>query len=86
MDRELGVVRRHGDADLSRDALDDSYRQARAFYRQHPILCLRDGMPPRAIVCESWLLSPTLQTLLPETSHIVAFQKRFEIVKEDNGR
>lgn len=66
-------------ADLSREALDDSYRQARAFYRQHPIMCLRDGMPPRAIVCESWLLSPTLRTLLGQDSGIRRFAGDFDL-------
>ncbi|WP_240542217.1 acyltransferase domain-containing protein [Bifidobacterium felsineum] len=29
--------------------------------------------------CESWLLSPALNQLLPERSHILAFQRRFDI-------
>ena len=33
--------------------------------------------------CESWLLAPKLQELLPETSNIVKFQKRFELFAED---
>lgn len=36
-------------------------------------------------MCNSWLLSPTLQKLLPETSNIVAFQKRFDLVKTDDS-
>lgn len=33
--------------------------------------------------CESWLLAPKLQELLPETSNIVKFQKRFALFAED---
>ena len=39
------------------------------------------------IYCESWLLSPTLQTLLPAHSRILAFQRSFSItplVPEEN--
>lgn len=38
------------------------------------------------IICDSWLLSPALRTLLPETSNIAAFQNRFEIVSVDDTR
>ncbi|PWG66986.1 hypothetical protein DF196_00220 [Bifidobacterium callitrichidarum] len=33
--------------------------------------------------CESWLLSPALERLLPEGSHILAFQRRFDIRETD---
>ncbi len=33
--------------------------------------------------CESWLLAPKLQELLPETSNIVKFQKRFAMFAAD---
>ena len=66
-------------ADLSREALDDSYAQARAFYRSHPEVCLKDGLPPEAILCDSWLLSPTLRTLLKENSGIRRFAGDFKL-------
>ena len=67
------------DADFSAAAIDASLDAAeKMFAKSYP------EYPIQHIICNSWLLSPTLQTLLPETSHIVAFQKRFEIVKEDN--
>lgn len=33
--------------------------------------------------CESWLLSPALERLLPEGSHILDFQRRFDIRETD---
>lgn len=66
-------------ADLSREALDASYAMARAFYPAHPEVCLADGQPPQHIICHSWLLSPTLYTLLKETSGIRRFAEDFEL-------
>lgn len=66
-------------ADLSRAALDDSYQQARAFFRAHPQVCLKDGQPPEAITCGSWLLCPKLRALLRETSGIRRFAEDFEL-------
>lgn len=65
--------------DLSRDALDDAYAQARAFYPAHPEVCLADGQEPRHIICRSWLLSPTLLTFLGENSGIRRFAQDFEL-------
>lgn len=69
--------------DLSREALDDSYAQARAFYRAHPKACLQDGQPPEAIMCHSWLLSPTLLTFLKEGSGIRRFAQDFELYESE---
>ena len=66
-------------ADLSREALDDSYAQARAFFPAHPEVCLKDGQPPVAITCGSWLLCPKLRKLLKETSGIRRFAEDFEL-------
>ncbi len=58
------------DGKLDRDDVRSSFDQARVFYQNHfPELSCR------AFVCESWLLDPLLQTILPETTNIVAFQK-----------
>lgn len=35
------------------------------------------------IFCDSWLLAPALQKLLPETSSILRFQKQFQVLKND---
>lgn len=66
-------------ADLSREALDDSYQQARTFYREHPCMCLKDGQVPQGIICNSWLLSPTLRTLLKPNSGIRRFAEDFQL-------
>lgn len=66
------------DADLSRDKLDESFAQAKAFFKKY--------FPDYANVkyfCYSWLMSPSLKKLLPENSKILSFQSRFEIVKQD---
>lgn len=34
-------------------------------------------------ICDSWLLAPKLQEVLNEDSHILSFQKRFRIVKQN---
>ncbi|MFT8592374.1 MAG: acyltransferase domain-containing protein [Bifidobacterium sp.] len=33
--------------------------------------------------CTSWMLSPALERLLPESSNILAFQRRFELIEFD---
>lgn len=71
-------------ADMSREALDDSYRQARSFYQEHPCMCLKDGQEPAAIFCSSWLLSPTLRTLLKPDSGIRRFAEDFEICASES--
>ena len=38
------------------------------------------GLP---VMCSSWLLSPALGELLPDTSHILQFQQLFDIVETD---
>ena len=75
-------------ADLSREALDDSYQQARTLYPAHPELCPPDGKAPESIFCGSWLLCPTLRTLLKENSGIRRFAEDFDIhhvVEKSNG-
>ncbi|MEG1639338.1 MAG: acyltransferase domain-containing protein [Ruthenibacterium sp.] len=51
---------------------EKSYDAAAKFFKQeHP-----------AFVCYSWLLHSALQTLLPPTSNLLMFQKRYHIFKE----
>lgn len=66
------------DADLSPEAVEDSFREAAVFFRT----CYPDFGYDR-YTCESWLMSPVLKQLLPEKSNIVAFQKRFTIRSVD---
>lgn len=67
------------DADLSPASVDASLAAAERMFAQ----CYPDA-PVKHIICNSWLLSPTLRQLLPEQSRILAFQRRFEILREDN--
>lgn len=64
------------DADMSAEAIDESFADFRAFLRRYE--------PEWTDVpwkCDSWLLSPALPHLLPEDSRILAFQRRFTIEK-----
>lgn len=67
------------DANLSKEAVDDSLKQAEKFFRTY-----YPGYQYEKYTCDSWLMSPILKTLLPEDSHIISFQKRFDIVQEDH--
>ncbi len=62
------------DADFSHAACDASLAAARAFFARH--------FPQYSACeyrCESWLLAPELQGLLPEASNILDFQRRFDV-------
>lgn len=63
---------------LQRELLDESLREARKVIGRH-FPDYRDA----AAYCHSWLLSPTLQALLPEGSRILQFQKRFAVTALD---
>ena len=63
-------------ADLTEGAVDSSFAAARAFLQAH--FPAYEGAP---FVCSSWMLSPALQEILPETSHVRRFGARFEVVK-----
>ncbi len=63
------------DASLTEEALDDSVARFRAFAAAF--------FPEAAhlpLYCESWLMSPVLGELLPPSSRILAFQRRFRIL------
>ena len=62
------------DADLSERAVDSSLEQAGSFFRRYYPDYQYDKY-----ICDSWLLSPVLQELLPRQSNIVRFQERFVI-------
>lgn len=63
------------DADMSPASVDASFAAFRAF--------LAEKYPDWTAapwVCDSWMMSPALQELLPADSNIVGFQRRFRVV------
>ncbi len=66
------------DADLGEPSVDASLKEAEEFFRRY--YPAYDGVD---YVCHSWLLSPALGRLLPEGSHILAFQRRFDVSRVD---
>lgn len=56
-----------------------SYAWAREFFREHY------GMERCVFVCHSWLLHPWMQEVLPETSAIVRFQKKFKLLSVEQN-
>lgn len=78
--RQAGpVIKLHipSNCDFSPEALDRSLEKSREFFKT---------VLPQYADCEyhcaSWLMDNQLQSMLKETSNIVAFQKRFEIINE----
>ncbi|MFI5676012.1 acyltransferase domain-containing protein [Streptomyces cellulosae] len=63
---------------LSAAACDRSLALAGEFFARH-----YPEEKYRAALCHSWLLDPQLKRYLPEDSHIVRFQERFRIARED---
>lgn len=64
------------DVDFSKEAVDASLEQAGKFFRTH-----YRHYHYEKYTCNSWLMSPVIQMLLPETSNIRSFQSRFDIVQ-----
>jgi hypothetical protein len=66
---------------MTREALDDSYRQAEAFFAKY-----FSDFNYACIYCDSWLMSPALRECLPVNSRILEFQSDYDIIKwyEDN--
>ncbi|RNL81847.1 acyltransferase domain-containing protein [Halostreptopolyspora alba] len=69
------VLRLHIPAEgpLDPAAIDASLEGARDFFRRHT------GVDYPLATCTSWLLDPQLARALPETSNIMAFQRRFTL-------
>lgn len=65
------------DADLSKEAVDHSLKQADLFFQTY-----YHDYKYEKYTCDSWLLAPVLKQLLPADSNIVSFQNRFEIIRE----
>lgn len=67
-----------GDADLTTEALRHSYHLARA-----SIARIAPGYADADMFCDSWMLSPVLDRLLPEGSRILAFKASFDLLSVD---
>lgn len=67
-----------GDASLQPEALQASFQNQEEFFRTH---FPKENRWPRT--CESWLLAPALQKLLPESSRILQFQRLFTVTRVD---
>lgn len=66
------------DVDLRSEILRPSMREGLAeFYRLFP------DYAGKKVYCHSWLMSPQLKELLPETSNILRFQEMFDIVPDE---
>lgn len=74
----LNVHIRRG-VDLSKDAVDESFKTAEIFFAKH-----FSEYKFLAYVCESWLLYPGNKALLSPPSHILDFARRFELISESN--
>lgn len=64
------------DAHLDPDHCDQSIARSRSFFAR-----FFPDWPGVPYMCESWLLSPALEQLLPEHAHILDFQHRFDILE-----
>lgn len=66
------------DSLLTKECCDQSIADAKKFFTKY-----FSEYSDAEYICDSWLLSPELSLLLPETSHILAFQKRFSLQNVD---
>jgi len=62
---------------LRPEAVDASFDAARDFFGAH-----FGDLPIEALHCSSWLLDPQLAKVLPATSNMAAFQRRWRLVGE----
>ncbi len=76
-DKVLSVHIPRTNGPLSEDLFEDSFRQSTAFFAKY-----FPDFNYKAYVCNSWLLDPTLKTLLPQGSNIIKFQNKFDIVQK----
>lgn len=62
---------------LRPEAVEESFGAAREFFGAH-----FGDVPIEALHCSSWLLDPQLAQVLPATSNMAAFQRRWRLVGE----
>lgn len=73
-DNHLIDIHIPADADMTISKLRNSYLEALEFFKKYyPDFIGAD------MVCNSWLLAPSLKNVLPENSKILQFQKSFDI-------
>mgnify|MGYP004661816401 CR=1 FL=1 len=60
---------------FSEDAFEESFSQAEEFFKRFY------NMDKIIYICDSWLLYPWLLEVLPDTSSIAGFQKKFKIIQ-----
>lgn len=74
LSQPTGLVHLHipSDSKLLYPALHGSWQMAQVFFKEHA-----PAYADAIVRCESWLLSPALKELLPESSRILQFQKAF---------
>ncbi|MBK5248512.1 MAG: DUF5596 domain-containing protein [Actinomycetales bacterium] len=58
-------------------SVDESFATAATFFAEH-----FPDLPAAALHCASWLLDPQLADVLPATSNMVSFQRRWELYGE----
>lgn len=64
---------------LDEESCEIAYERAKVFFREH------FAMDPCIFYCGSWLLHPWMQEVLPETSAIIKFQKKFTLFRTDQN-
>jgi hypothetical protein len=62
---------------LDPQGVDESFALAAAFFAEH-----FGDYPTRDFYCSSWLLDPELAAVLPSTSNLAAFQRRWRLFGE----
>lgn len=78
-DENVIAIHIPSDANLSKEAVDASMKQAEIFFQTY-----YHDYKYEKYSCDSWLLSPRLKPLLSRKSNILSFQNRFHIVRENN--
>lgn len=64
------------DADLSERSVSHSIGAAKSFFEKYyPDFAGAD------MYCDSWMLAPALREVLPESSNIMNFRRRFEVIR-----
>ena len=66
------------DGPFTDELCGESFKMAEEFYEKY-----FSDFDYKAFTCHSWLLSPGLSQVLPETSNIIKFGKRFTILEYD---
>lgn len=70
------------DAKLTKENLINTYNKMEEFYREYANAICYYGNP-NAVVCHTWLLSPSLLQFLKQESHIRNFASDYEILQKD---